>query len=198
MNHPPIAVRDCLRSFLFLLLTLGLAVPAGAQTAPDAATVALCESCHGEIGLPLDAAIPILSGQEFYYLYVQLKDFKSGNRASPVMSSIVAEFDRDRMKGLAQHFADKPWPGTGYRVADADAARGESATIAGQCVQCHLGGYEGNSRIPRLAGQQVPYLSRTMLDFKNRTRLNSAAKGALLGAYGDEEIEDMARFIGGM
>ncbi len=30
---------------------------------------------------------PILAGQEFYYLYVQLKDFKSGLRKNAVMGS---------------------------------------------------------------------------------------------------------------
>ncbi|MDH3314759.1 MAG: cytochrome C, partial [Gammaproteobacteria bacterium] len=72
------------------------------------------------------------------------------------------------------------------------------ATTAGQCVQCHLGGYEGNSRVPRLAGQQVGYLEKTMLDFKNKVRLNSPAKGSLLKDYSDGDIAAMAHFLGGL
>ena len=200
MDHPTDALAGRWRALLPALLTLVAWWPVGAQeqTPPDAVTVAVCTTCHGENGLPSDPAIPIIWGQEFYYLYVQLKDFKSGLRASPVMSVVVENLSRERMKALAQHFADRKWPGTGFRATDAEVAKGERATIAGQCVQCHLGGYEGDSRIPRLAGQQVGYLARTMADFKNKVRLNSAAKGSLLASYSDEDIAAMAHFLGGL
>ena len=38
---------------------------------------------------------PILAGQEFYYLYVQLKDFKSGLRKSAIMGPIVQALQPD-------------------------------------------------------------------------------------------------------
>ena len=132
-----------------------------------------------------------------YYLYVQLKDYKAGRRENDTMNGIVAELSKQDMQALAQHFAEKPWPGIGFRADEAEAAKGETATISGQCVQCHLGGYEGNSRVPRLAGQQVDYLERTMLEFKNKVRLNSPAKGSLMAAYEDADITAMAKYLGG-
>ncbi len=33
-----------------------------------------CVACHGENGVSVIPANPVLAGQEFYYLYVQLKD----------------------------------------------------------------------------------------------------------------------------
>jgi cytochrome c553 len=45
------------------------------------------------------------------------------------------------------------WYNIGFKADAAKAAKGETATAAGQCVQCHRGGYEGDSRIPRAAGQ---------------------------------------------
>ena len=65
-------------------------------------------------------------------------------------------------------------------------------------MQCHLGGYEGNSRIPRLAEQQVAYLEKTMQEFKQKVRLNSPAKGSLLESYSDEEIAAMAHYLAGL
>ena len=65
------------------------------------------------------------------------------------------------------------------------------------CVQCHLGGYEGNSRVPRLAGQHTAYLERTMLEFKNRIRMNAQAKGSLFATYDDVDIEALARYLAG-
>lgn len=111
------------------------------------------------------------------------------------MSGIVVGLDKTQMKVLAQYFAEQPWPRTGFSAEDAQVSLGETAAAAGQCVQCHLGGYEGSSRVPRLAGQQAVYLARTMQEFKNKTRLNSPAKSSLLAAYPDDDIEAMAHYL---
>ena len=51
------------------------------ETDPDIRnTIAVCDGCHGKNGASTDDAFPILAGQELHYLYVQLKDFKSGSR----------------------------------------------------------------------------------------------------------------------
>ncbi len=179
-----------------LTATLMLAACAVTQAAEGPQAVTLCNSCHGEEGLPIDTSVPIIWGQELYYLYVQLKDYKAGRRSNLIMSRVASQLSKEQMRSLAEYFAEKRWPKIGFRAQDADLAKGESATVAGQCVQCHLGGYEGNSRVPRLAGQQVEYLERTMSEFKHKVRLNSPAKGSLLGAYEDGDIAAMARFLG--
>ncbi|MDX1421675.1 MAG: c-type cytochrome [Kiloniellales bacterium] len=186
------------RPLLIALFALSAvaASPGAAQDIEE--RVALCATCHGEDGRPSEADIPIIWGQEFYYLYVQLKDYKSGLRANDIMAPIAAEFSKDEMKALAQYFSEKPWPSIGYRAEDADIAAAQRATNAGQCPQCHLGGYDGDSRVPRLAGQQPAYLERTMLEFKNDVRLNSPAKGSLLGDYDDADIAAMAHYLAGL
>ena len=35
------------------------------------------------------------------------------------------------------------------------------------CTSCHLEQFQGNSSIPRLAGQSHDYLAKTMTDFRN-------------------------------
>jgi len=157
--------------------------------------VETCAACHGEAGVPAEPDIPVIWGQEFYYLYVQLRDYGAGRRANDIMSGIVADMTKEQMQALAQYFAEKPWPNTSYAVDDATSNKGEKALGAGQCSQCHLGGYNGNSRIPRLAGQQPHYLERTMLEFKNKVRLNAPDKGALMRAFSDEDIAAMAETL---
>lgn len=157
--------------------------------------IAVCTTCHGEAGIPAEPDTPIIWGQEFYYLYVQLRDYNAGRRANEIMSGIAADMTKEQMQALAQYFADKPWPGTSFAVSDAASSLGERALGAGQCSQCHLGGYNGNSRIPRLAGQQPHYLQRTMLDFKNKVRLNAPDKGALMRAFGNDDIAAMAETL---
>jgi len=189
------------RSFWVLVIgALLFFSPPHDATADDvpAETLALCADCHGEAGVPTATEIPVLWGQEFYYLYVQLKDFKAGRRANEIMSGIVADLDKATMQALAQHFSEQTWPNIGYRAPADEEGKALAALGAGQCVQCHLGGYEGNSRNPRLAGQQADYLERTMLEFKNKVRLNSPAKGSLLASYGDDEIAAMARYLAGL
>ena len=163
-----------------------------------AETLKICAGCHGDAGVPTAPEIPILWGQEFYYLYVQLRDYKAGRRANEIMSGIVTDLDKETMQALAQYFSEKPWPNIAYSAPAEAYDKAQTALSAGQCVQCHLGGYEGNSRVPRLAGQKWGYLQATMLDFKNKVRLNSAAKGSLLAAYAEDDIAAMAQYLAGL
>lgn len=156
-----------------------------------------CISCHGEHGTTLQPTFPIITGQHFYYLYVQLKDFKSGLRKNDIMGPIASELAKSQMKLLAKFFSEQNWPGIPFQSDAATAAKGETATGAGQCVQCHLGGFEGNSGIPRLAGQHREYLVKTMLDFKHKRRMNSAAKSSLFVSYSEEDIQAMAEYLAG-
>jgi cytochrome c553 len=182
---------------LMLLTAAGLVISQPSASSADELEdqVALCASCHGENGMPAEADTPIIWGQEFYYLYVQLRDYNAGRRANDIMTGITAEMTKEEMQALAQYFADKPWPNTSFAVDDQVQSAGETSLGAGQCSQCHLGGYNGNSRIPRLAGQQPHYLQRTMLEFKDKTRMNAPDKGALMRAFSDEEIAAMAETL---
>jgi len=187
-----------LRSLSVLCSLILLFWPWAARTEDLDEKAKLCISCHGEGAPPTEGYIPIIAGQEFYYLYVQLKDYEAGRRKNQFMSDIVADLEKDDMKALAEHFSKKSWPSTGYGADEADVARAKSAAASGMCSQCHLGNFRGNSRVPRLAGQQVEYLETTMLEFKNKHRLNSPSKGSLLAAYDDADIAALARYIGGL
>ena len=147
--------------------------------------------------MPAESDIPIIWGQEFYYLYVQLKDYKAGRRDSEFMTDIIGDLSKEEMQALAQHFSEKKWPSNGFRANDTDVAIAERAATSGQCVQCHLGGYEGSSRVPRMAGQQAAYLERTMLEFKNKIPMNAQAKGSLFATYDDADIGALARYLAG-
>jgi cytochrome c553 len=193
MNRKPAAKR--LWTAVLAACGLVFSITAHAQSEDVAEKVAICTTCHGENGMPTEQDIPIIWGQEFYYLYVQLKDYKAGRRANDIMQGMVADLSKEQMQALAQYFAEKPWPQTSFSVTDADRSEGETALSSGQCSQCHLGDYNGNSRIPRLAGQQPNYLERTMLDFKNKVRMNAPDKGVLMRAYSEEAIAAMAHTL---
>ena len=161
-------------------------------------TLETCATCHGEKGLPTEDNIPIIAGQEFYYIYVQLKDIKKGMRKSEVMEPFVEELDKPQLMALAKYFSEQKWPRIQFKGNPDIVSKGEMAASAGQCVACHLGSYTGNSRVPRLAGQQPKYLEKTMLDFKNKIRKNSPAKGSLMASFTDKDIAALAEYLGNM
>ena len=179
-------------------LVLLLFAPWPAKAAELDNTIALCTSCHGEKGMPVESDMPIIWGQEFFYTYTQLKDYKAARRHSEFMNDVVADLSKEEMKAISHYFSDKSWPSTGYQSTRDDDAKAKTAAGAGQCFQCHIGKYMGNSGVPRLAGQQIGYLERTLLEFKNKIRRNSPSKGSLLATFDDADLEALARYLAGL
>lgn len=190
--------RSWLVPFLLLLVTLLGAEVFADEYAEIRPQLTLCFTCHGQNGASTQAKYPILAGQHLYYLYVQLKDFKSGFRASPIMGPLTQSLEKPQMMAMAKFFSEQQWPEISYKAALERVKKGQTATVAGQCVQCHLGGYEGNSRVPRLANQHPEYLTQTMLDFKHKVRNNSPAKGSLLESYSEDDVAAMAEYLADM
>jgi len=172
-----------------------LAMPAEAQTFED--KLAACIDCHGDKGIPKEPEVPIIWGQHTGYLYLQLRDYKEGFRKNDIMNAMAADMTKQDMMAFAEHFAKKPWPKTGYRsTPDADRIA-ERAAVGGACTECHLGGYLGDSTVPRAAGQVVTYLEKTMLDFKTKARGNNPSKSTLLATFSDDEIRALAKYLAG-
>ena len=194
---------DTIRLFTLsaFILTATGAATAQERTPPPAEIaeqVQLCVSCHGEDGRPVAENAPILFGQEFYYMFVQLRDYAAGRRENEIMTPISAELDRKQMEALATYFSEQTWPGLQFSASDQDIATGQTVSGSGQCTQCHLGGFNGNSRVPRLAGQSADYLNQTMLDFKNHVRKNAPDKSSLLEEFSDADLKAMANFLAGL
>ena len=105
---------------------------------------------------------------------------------------------KNELFALAKYFSEQKWPRIGFKGDPGRVNNGERAANAGQCVACHLGSYTGNSRIPRLAGQHPNYLAKTMLDMKTKARNNAAAMSSLMASFSEDEISDMAEFMGDM
>jgi len=180
-----------------LLCAALIALGASAALAQDfdaAVEAETCAACHGADGVPVVAEAPIIWGQQFYYLYVQLRDYASDLRANEIMGPLASNYDKDQLKALAEYFAAKPWPDVPSESAADLASEAKAAFSAGECSQCH-NNFDGDSRIPRLAGQTYDYLSSTFHAFKDRVRMNAPDKAFLLETFSDDEIEAMARYL---
>jgi cytochrome c553 len=181
-----------------LAATALLAAPARAadeEFAPVQETLKTCFACHGEHGAAPLPQNPILAGQEYYYTYVQLKDFQSGLRKSDVMGPIAQALKPDDMKLLAKYFSQQTWPAIGHNGDPAKVAAAKSAIESAACISCHLGDFRGNSRVPRIAGQTPEYLLHTMADFKSTTRNNAPAMSALLATFNENDLASLADYL---
>jgi cytochrome c553 len=115
------------------------------------------------------------------------------------MTPIAQSLSKEDAQALAAYFAGKPWPKTGAPSASkTDEAVAMTAIKAVVCTSCHLEQFQGDSSVPRLAGQEHDYLAKTMMDFRNRTRANNPGMSDLMNTVTPEQIEAMAKYHAGL
>ena len=165
----------------------------------DAATRKLaetCAACHGPGGNSQIPAFPVLAGQSWRYIYIQLKDFKEGRRSDPAMSPMAANLSRDEMIALGNFFAAQKVKPLDFKADGEKVAAGKKISDAVLCPMCHLGGFAGQNEIPRVAGQHPEYVRKQLHDFKERKRTNDAGNmTSVAGTLSDEDIENLAQYI---
>lgn len=200
---------------LILAVALGMSSNAAqANTAPAKgdprkaeALVGVCGGCHGADGNSPVTANPSLAGQVEAYLFKQLRDFKSGERKSAVMSGMVASLSEDDMRNIAAYFASKaPKGGT---------AKDKNVALTGQkiykggnqgsgvpaCASCHSPTGAGiPSQFPRLAGQHADYTEAQLNLFRNGERANDAARmmRVIATKMSPQEMKAVAQYIQGL
>ena len=185
-----------LRSVVLVAFLAG-ATTAWADSIEDKA--AICAACHGEKGLPQDKSIPIIWGQNAGYLYLQFRDFQKGARKDDRMTPIAQGIVKEDALALAEYFAAKTWPNTGAPAAskaDTEVAMAANKSIV--CTSCHLEQFQGDSSVPRLAGQEHDYLLKTMMDFRNHTRANNPGMSDLMNTATPEQLSAMAAYLAGL
>jgi cytochrome c553 len=192
-------VRRQACGILAVLAAALMMVPGSVEAQTIEQKAQLCTACHGENGIPQQKTTPVLWGQQLGYLYVELRDYKSGARKNDQMSAVAASLEHDDMMALAQYFSQKPWPALAQPPASsAAAAQAIAATRAVVCTSCHQEGYRGEGTQPRLAGQQKDYLAQTMLDFRDGKRGNNPGMSDLMKSISESDIAAIAEYLAGM
>ena len=192
-----VAKKGRLRAAFLLFPIVLFALTAGGQNLEAGAKKAqVCFACHGPNGNSADAKFPILAGQTARYLYLQIRDFKEGRRSEPTMEPFVKDLSRDDMFDLAAFFAAQRPRNLDFKVDEARAARGKRKADETLCTMCHLGAYQGQNEIPRLAFQHYDYTVKQLQDFKARRRTNVAGNmTAVARTLSDSDIEDLGHFL---
>jgi cytochrome c553 len=190
-----------LSSYVCGAVALAVAVfgttPSNADSIED--KVQICAGCHGESGKPIDKTIPVLWGQQNGYIYIQLRDFKRGDRKSDIMQPIASAFERDEMLAIADYFSKKPWPDLSQPRAPKDVSdRAVKANASVGCTGCHLDHFQGDGTVPRLAGQGRDYLTKTIADFRSHARGNNPGMSDLMNATSPDDLAALEQYLAGL
>jgi cytochrome c553 len=185
------------RSALLLLLGVGEVNAAAPQAIEQKAVV--CKACHLSGTLQSDAVIPNIWGQSEGYVYLQLRDFKSGARNAPedaAMRGFVATMSDADMLGMARYASTQPWPKVEPISTDAALLKkGAYATALVGCGGCHFNDWKGFSANPRIGDQTTAYLALTIRQFRNGTRANSPGMSDLARTFDESEIDAVAAYL---
>jgi cytochrome c553 len=167
-----------------------LATPGNAAEAAAilSAKLLVCNTCHGDNGVPRTAAAPIIWGQQENYLLKQMHDFQSGDRNNEVMVWMATALTPAELGSAAAYFAKKNWPAR-------PAAASTPPPVVAVCQACHQQNLAGGLPAPRLAGQKYEYLVEAMRRYAEGERTNNAEMMNIMKALSPAERDAMAHYI---
>ena len=194
---PPRHMKIIALTALFLLAGLADSSPAGAQAVE--AKVAVCKACHLSGTLQSTSVIPNIWGQSEGYIYIQLRDFKSGTRNAPedaAMRGFVAAMSDADMLEMAKYASTQPWPKVEPVSTDTTLLKkGANAMALLPCGGCHFNDWKGFSANPRIGGQSTAYLAATFRQFRSGSRANSPGMSDLLRTLEEGDIDAVAAYL---
>lgn len=151
-----------------------------------------CTSCHGVDGASRGPASPSIAGFSRVYLVNAMLSYKYGKdtakieaagktlkmdpdevegyeRLATVMDRIATGYSDEEIGQLADFFAAKP-AAMATQSFDAALAANGKQVHENACDKCHEDGGRKDDGSGVLAGQWIPYLQNTFMDFKDGHR----------------------------
>ncbi|QWE08735.1 c-type cytochrome [Polynucleobacter ibericus] len=167
--------------------------------------VTACITCHGPKGQSAIGTWPKLSAQHAAYTAKQLKNFKEGTRANPVMMGMSATLTEQDMQNIAAYLVKQP-VSLGVAQNKETIELGQSIYRGGiaakgvpACASCHSPTGAGiPSQYPRLNGQWADYSYAQLVAFGNGTRKNGPMMTTIAGKMSDLEMKAVSDYIAGL
>jgi len=189
--------------------------PFNGKPADGATKAAVCTACHGPNGNSTNPLWPRLAGQSAVYIAQQLKLFKSGVRANPVMMPMVTSLSDQDIADIATYFEAQTPLGleadpSYWKAGQALYLRGDKSHEIPACVACHGPVGRGNlvAGYPALRAQQSQYVVKQLNDYASGARYtggaapsadpNAAMMFTIAKRLTPEQIRDVASYVQGM
>lgn len=192
--------------FSFLISNTSISATMEFKTPPQVVKN-VCIACHAIDGNSVITANPKLAGQHPEYLYKQLTNFKSGERANAVMSGMAGMLSDADMHAVAEYFS-KQTLNLGQAKTNGAGSLGEKIYRGGiqansvpACASCHGPAGDGLPvKYPRLGGQHTDYVLNQLRQFRLGARANDEAKvmRTIAAKLTDQEMEAVADYIQGL
>jgi cytochrome c553 len=184
--------------------TLALADDSNAaEVATPSKVTTTCQDCHGPKGDSVSSTYPRLNGQTAAYITSQLKNFRDHSRADPhamaFMWGMASKLDDATIDLVAKYYASQTptAPQSGGSLAEEGRKiymTGAAAQNVPACQACHGAHGEGNSVIPRIAGQHGDYLKNQLEAFRSTLRA-SAVMHPNTKDMTDSQIEALVSYL---
>lgn len=181
--------------------------PIGDAAKGQATASQVCAACHGADGNSPAAVNPNLAGQHPEYLFKQLRNFKSGTRANPIMMGIAAGLSEDDMRNLAAYYTSQAPSQLAAQDPDLVARGrklfrgGDTAKGVPACTGCHSPNGAGIPiQYPRVAGQHAQYTAAQLRAFREGQRANDENQmmRVIASRLTDREIAALAEYLSGL
>ena len=156
----------------------------------------VCVACHGVDGNATNPDMPSLAGQPRQFVVQALFMFREGQRKNALMTPFAANLSNADLNDLALFFSSQKMTPPTRQSSPALIAKALAVSERNNCVACHKPTLVGQQHIPRLAGQNQPYLLAQLKAFKASTRadldgtMTSAAQG-----LAPDELEPLAEYL---
>jgi cytochrome c553 len=167
--------------------------------------VVACITCHGPKGQSAVGTWPKLSAQHAAYLTKQLRNYKDGTRANPIMMGMSAALTDQDMQNISSYLAKQPLS-QGVAQNKETIELGQSIYRGGiaakgvpACAACHSPTGAGiPAQYPLLGGQWSDYTNAQLLAFREGVRKNSAQMTAIATKLSDQEMKAVADYMSGL
>lgn len=201
---------------LLVCLALGMSTAVFAKGDAEAgkAKSLTCSACHGTDGNSSIAMNPKIAGQHQGYLAKQLTEFRLASRTggkegrnNAVMNGMSAALSDQDIADLAAYYSSQDQkPGTTPEdVIEAGQALytgGDAEKGITACIACHSpdGKGMGLAGFPVISGQHADYTISQLKMFRDGSRANdlNGMMRDIAGKLNDEEIEILAKYLGGL
>lgn len=182
-----VPVQDRLKAIQSDPAALKLAIEAGHKA------TFFCVNCHGDNGISKIPEVPNLAGQNPAYLLEQIRKFGSGERKDQFMQGLIKVLKDEERVQIALFYGSQTVPPS--KADPAQVVRGKEL-FTKLCVRCHGDAAHGDTTIPRLAGQQVPYIVTSVTRYRDNTGVrNNQLMSIATSSLKNEDIKAIANYL---
>ena len=152
-----------------------------------------CVNCHGDSGISKIPEVPNLAGQNPAYLLEQIRKFGAGERKDQFMQGLIKVLKDEERVQIALYFGSQTVQPS--KADPVQVARGKEL-FTKLCVRCHGEAARGDATIPRLAGQQIPYIVSSVTRYRDNTGVrNNQLMSIATSSLKNEDIKAIANYL---